>query len=183
MMMRPRQGIGANAYRLETSMGFLVNRASRDIRRVWNAELRRRGYPISGEHFAVLVHVWKSGRIGSAAIAAILQKDRPAVSRLLFDLEARGYLARARCPGDGRRSDLGLTRSGTVLMKTLTALASGVLAAAQAGISARDLEVCRSVLDHIHANLACAASGRPDSTAATLAARGARREAKKGARR
>jgi len=67
---------------------------------------------------SVLSHLYRGGAMTPTALAALERVKLQTLTRLLAELEADGWIARAADPADGRRTLLSLTRLG---VKQLTA--------------------------------------------------------------
>jgi DNA-binding MarR family transcriptional regulator len=140
-------------YRLDDSLGYLVNRASRTIRRYLNRELQRRRFELTGEQFAVLVHIWNQGGRTQQQLGSELSKEKTTMTRMLDGLERRGLIRRLAGSPDARQRRIFLTPQGEETMKGLTALAAEVLVTAQKEITPGDLETCKKVLRQVQRTL------------------------------
>jgi MarR family transcriptional regulator, organic hydroperoxide resistance regulator len=135
-----------NAYRLEDSLGFLVNQASRSIRRRFDRELACRDVTVTGEQYGVMVHLWHRGAQHQKDLAGILAKDKTTIARLVGALEARGMVHRAPDPGDRRHNLLSLTDLGEESMTGLTAAAQAVLSEVVRQLPPEEVATCKQVL-------------------------------------
>lgn len=140
-------------YRLKESWGYLINRASRTIRKCLNQELSSRGFTIGGEQFAVLVHLWDRDGQTQQELADELSKDKTTMTRLINGIETIALIMRVRDKNDERRRRIFLTRKGRILMEELTAVAQEILISAQAGINEKDMAICKDVLSRVHETL------------------------------
>ncbi|NBC17217.1 MAG: MarR family transcriptional regulator [Bacteroidetes bacterium] len=140
-------------YRLDDSIGYLINRASRSIRQRLNAVLSDEGFSITGEEWAILVHLWNQDGQPQQQIADTLDKDKTTLSRLLSSLERQNLVVRIPDQADRRRRLIYLTPGGQALEDEVIPVALRVLREAQSGISANHLATCKAVLRQIHDNL------------------------------
>jgi DNA-binding MarR family transcriptional regulator len=140
-------------YTLEDSLGYLVNRASRTIRQYLNQELRRRNFPVTGEQFAVLVHIWRRGGQTQQELGHELAKEKTTMTRMLNGLEGQDFIRREFDSRDGRIRRIYLTAKGQEVMEKLTALAGEVLTTAQMEVSPSELLTCKKVLRRVHQTL------------------------------
>jgi DNA-binding MarR family transcriptional regulator len=93
------------------SIGRLLLRASRDFHARSQQKLLARGYDLTPAHTAVLVHLdIKGTRINTRAERAGMTKQ--AMSQLVQELEAQGYVTRTSDPGDGRAVAISFTDTG-----------------------------------------------------------------------
>jgi DNA-binding MarR family transcriptional regulator len=82
-----------NDYRLQDSLGLLVNQASRSIRRRFESELAYRDLRVTGEQFGVMVHLWQEGDLHQKDLASVLAKDKTTIARLVDALDARSRVS------------------------------------------------------------------------------------------
>lgn len=141
-------------YRLNDSIGYLINRASRSIRQRLNAVLSEEGFSITGEEWAILVHLWNQDGQPQQQIADTLDKDKTTLSRLLNSLERQNLVVRIPDQADRRRRLIYLTPGGQALEDEVIPVALRVLREAQAGIPPDQLATCKDVLRQIHDNIA-----------------------------
>ncbi|HHX01035.1 MAG TPA: MarR family transcriptional regulator [Firmicutes bacterium] len=105
--------------------GLRLLQASLKMRRQLN-RLSRSGYLTQGEYL-VLRHIWhadqvgesraKQGSIKAAELSKRLDRPRPAITRILNDLERRGLITRSIDPTDRRSIDIALTEAGEAALK------------------------------------------------------------------
>lgn len=99
-----------HAYELHKRLGYRVSRLSR----IMQSRLEQ----ILGEHritrlaWCALTGIGEEGVSTPSELAVYIGVTRPATSRLLRDLEARGLVARANGSADGRSVTLSLTEMG-----------------------------------------------------------------------
>lgn len=136
-------------YRLEESVGYLINRASRAIRRRFNARLHEAGFGITGEQWAVLVHLWERDARPQHELAAILDKDKTTITRLVDDLEAQELVRRVEDPADRRRRLVTLTPRAHQMEAGVKRLAQDVLSEAVDGVADADLRTTKAILRRI----------------------------------
>jgi DNA-binding MarR family transcriptional regulator len=141
------------SYTLEDSLGYLVNRVSRTIRQYLNRELKRRNFQVTGEQFAVLVHLWRQEGQTQQALGQELAKEKAAMTRILDGLEAQDFIRRRSDSRDGRIRRIYLTSTGKKTMKKLTALAGEVLKTAQKEVAPSEMQICKKVLRRVHQTL------------------------------
>lgn len=155
----PAAGPGAPAapapaeYVLEDSFGYLVNQASRSIRRRFDEELAARRLGVTGEQFAVLVHLWRLDGQHQKDLAATLAKDKTTMARLVQGLEARGMVVRAADLADLRYKRVHLSEQGRAEMAGLLNAATAVLEEVARIVDPRELAVCEDVLRAVHRGL------------------------------
>jgi DNA-binding MarR family transcriptional regulator len=145
--------MGNENFQLQESLGYLVNRASRTIRKYFNQELMRKGYSVTGEQFDVLVRLWDKDGQHQQGLAETLYKDKTTMTRLIKSVEALHLVKRVTNKKDERQKLVYLTKSGKKIMKELNSLAQEVLMKVQKGINPADMASCKDVLKRIHKTL------------------------------
>lgn len=140
-------------YQLNDSIGYLINRASRAIRQRFSALLDARGFDITGEQWAVLVHLWEQDGRPQHELAEILHKDKTTITRLINSLEERDLVVRITDEQDRRRKRVHLTPRARRIEPEVKALAAEVLDEAVAGLDAAEVATCKTVLRHIFARM------------------------------
>ncbi len=145
--------MGNKNYQLQESLGYLVNRASRTIRKYFNQELMRKGYRVTGEQFDVLARLWDKDGQHQQRLAETLCKDKTTMTRLIKSVEALNLVKRITNKKDERQKLVYLTNSGKKIMKELTSLAQKVLVKVQKGIDPKNMAICKNVLRRVHETL------------------------------
>jgi DNA-binding MarR family transcriptional regulator len=140
-------------YSLDKSLGHLASRFSRVILRRVNAALSEHGLPITADQYSFLVQLWEQNGLPQGVLADKTAKDKTTMARLAAGLESRGLIVRLPSADDARERLVFLTDRGKELMDKATVLARGILAEAQQGIGAAQLEQCLDVLRRACANL------------------------------
>lgn len=120
----------AETYRIEESVGYLVNRLAQTVAR----ELDRRmiGLGLTDAQWKPMFMLYQGGCSTAADLSRIACHDTGAVTRLLDRLEAKGLLRRVRSAEDRRVVKLELTDAGRKIAaevpKIIADLANQVLA-------------------------------------------------------
>jgi len=143
----------ASRFDLDDALGYLLYQASGAIRDRIGRELVRKGYPITVEEFTALILIWDQDGEPQSALAKRLHRDRAFVTRLISDIESRGFVQRIPGKDDGRKKRLFLTEKGKKLMDDVTALISEILRFAGRGIPPEEMAACKDVLRRVLLNL------------------------------
>jgi DNA-binding MarR family transcriptional regulator len=136
-------------YRVHESLGYLVHRTSRLIRKYFNKELTRKGYSLTGEQYDVLFHLWHRDEQQQHELAKGLCKDKTTITRLIKGIESLNLVRRISNKDDKREKLVCLTASGKAVVKELASLAQAILERAQKGITSSNIAVCKEVLTQI----------------------------------
>ncbi|MCJ0870705.1 MarR family winged helix-turn-helix transcriptional regulator [Streptomyces sp. AP-93] len=89
------------------------------------------------------------GPIGQRALAERLEVDPSVLVGILNDLEGDGLVERRRDPADRRRHNVAITDAGTAALAKTNAALDAVELGLFAGLSDRDQDALRSLLDRI----------------------------------
>lgn len=143
-------------YRLHQRLGFRVSRLARIVQARLEADLAADGLTRLGA--AVLGGVGDEGVTTPSALADYVGITRPALSRLLRGLEARGMIARASASGDGRQTEVALTPEGAAVLARVRVASDAVQAHFAAKLSPEELIRVTDALRRL-------AEGEPDPTA------------------
>ena len=103
----------------------LINRISRDIRRIKNQEMA--AYHLRSAHVSCLYYIYSMGGVTSAELCEHCEEDKATISRALDYLEANGFILRP-CKGAKRyKSPLQLTEKGREAGKRIADSIRGIL--------------------------------------------------------
>lgn len=83
----------------------------------------------------------------------MLNKDRPNITRMLDILEKQGYVKRVKDPNNKRIIKIYITPAGLEKVKLMEPYRKSFQERIEKGISKEDLDICRSVMKRIRANL------------------------------
>lgn len=143
------------SYRLHGRLGFRVSRLARLMQARHEAALPP-GLTRLGA--AVLGGVGDEGVVTPSDLAAYVGITRPAMSRLLRGLEAKGFIARAAAGGeDGRQTAVALTPRGAAALAEVRRASDALQAHFAAKLTPEDLAALTRAL-------AMLAEGEPDPT-------------------
>ena len=109
----------------------------------------------------LLAHLAEAGASPLVALHAAFAHKRSTLTSYLDRLEARGLVTRTLDPGDRRAFVVGLTRPGRALATRVHRRLDALERASLAGLSARDLQGFRAVLDALLAATEPAAPRAP----------------------
>ena len=103
----------------------LINRISRDIRRIKNQEMA--AYHLRSAHVSCLYYIYSMGGVTSAELCEHCEEDKATISRALDYLEANGFILRP-CKGAKRyKRPLQLTEKGREAGKRIADRIRGIL--------------------------------------------------------
>ncbi|MEG6615261.1 MarR family transcriptional regulator [Peptococcaceae bacterium 1198_IL3148] len=136
---------------LDNSLGFILNRTNTKMK---NSLLHSfKEYGVTPEQWAVLNRLWVQEGLSPKVLAQLTSKDQPTTVRMLSKLEKKGYIWRQVNPKDNRSFLIYLTSEGKQLKNKLYPLAFEALDKAISGISEKEIELVKTVLNKIYRNL------------------------------
>jgi DNA-binding MarR family transcriptional regulator len=136
---------------LDNGIGFLVRTTHRLFWRVLDRRLAE--YGITPEMWTYLRVIWHDEGLSLRQIAERLNLEGPTVGTAIKIMEKRGLVTRKRNRDDGREWRIYLRPRGRALKQILLPIAERTNADAKAGLSASQVEVLKSGLFQMQANL------------------------------
>ncbi len=139
---------------LDPSVAFRIHRLQRLLRRHFLRASEAEGYDVTPEQFFLLSKLHEQDGQSQTELADDALQDRPNLTRMVRDLESKGWIARRSDPDDGRRRIVHLTRAGQELHDGF--VANVILPARSglfAGLSDADVEATHRVFDHLESQL------------------------------
>lgn len=125
----------ATQAKLPDSLGILLGLVKSELVRALEQELSARGMELRFSQVQVLKRLHLMGPMGAGELARSLSYDGGAMTRLLDQLEDKGYLKRKPDPQDRRALRIELTGPGKSLCRDLSGCSEHVLDAAQHTLS------------------------------------------------
>lgn len=104
-------------YRVEAQVGHLLRRAHQRATALFLAHIGAED--ITPTQFAALVKLRDEGRLSQNHLGRLTAMDRATILGVIRRLDARGLIARAPDPHDGRRTVLRLSPKGVALIRRL----------------------------------------------------------------
>jgi DNA-binding MarR family transcriptional regulator len=142
-----RQHYSADSFHLQESIGYLVKRAQRLMLDRIEAVFASQG--ISFQQWVVLMHLRDGLATTTAGLCQELRHDSGAMTRLIDQLEERGFIGRRRQEADRRVVDLELTSAGRKMVESLIPLAVDTLNGVLEDFTKADVQQLKSLLRRI----------------------------------
>lgn len=141
------------AFKLETAIGYVVNRAALRMKAELHRAFRAGGYNLTPEHWAVLNCLWEKEGATQTEIAVTLAKDKTNVTRILDVMERNGLIQRKYHESDRRSYRIFLTQKATDMKDDLIAIAEAIGALATRGLSKANKREIIRLMNMINSNL------------------------------
>lgn len=97
-------------------VGFLLESTTRIVKLCFNKAFSQLGVDITPEQWVVLDTLMDRGTLSQVDISGIIFKDAPTVSRLIDQLERKGFLNRLPSESDRRATVISITTEGKNLV-------------------------------------------------------------------
>jgi DNA-binding MarR family transcriptional regulator len=138
---------------LDDSIGLLLGRTTRAIASKMQGRFAQAGYDVTVEQWAILVNLWRENGQFQKQLAERTYKDKASVTRLVTGLEKRNLVVRVPDDADQRHKKIYLTNKGKELQNELISLAVKTIGNASRGIEKEHLQIFKTVLVQLYANV------------------------------
>ncbi len=138
-------------FKLQDSIGYLINRAA--TRMKWALETELAAHGLTAPQWAVLATLTETNDLTATEIRGLVAFDKPTLSGVLQRLHAKKLITRHADPADGRATRLRLTPKARAVMVELPGLAMAVNKRALKGLTTAEIERLRETLRALLANL------------------------------
>jgi DNA-binding MarR family transcriptional regulator len=142
-----RQHYSAESFHLQDSLGYLIKRTQRLMQDRIESVFESQG--ITFQHWVVLMHLRDGLATTTAGLCQEIWHDSGAMTRLIDQLEERGFIARRRQAVDRRIVDLELTTAGRKMVESLIPLAVDTLNVALSGFTKAEVQQMQGLLRKI----------------------------------
>ena len=132
---------------------FITGKASTAIARRLQKKFNEAGISVTIEQWSVLYHLWKADGMSQQELCAATFRDKPSITRLVDNLEKLGLVKRTAHDKDRRVNKIFLTKEALKLEEETMQLAEETLNESLAGVSQREIEMCKEVLQKVYDNL------------------------------
>jgi DNA-binding MarR family transcriptional regulator len=143
----PRQHYKPDSYRLINSIGYLLKSALRAMQERVSERFTTEG--LTFQQWIVLMHIQEGIALTVAALCRETRHDSGAMTRLVDQLEQRGFIERKRSGSDRRVIELSITRDGRKMAEALKPLVIDTLNEAVEGLSAAEVRNLENSLRRI----------------------------------
>jgi DNA-binding MarR family transcriptional regulator len=142
-----RPHFNPKTFHLRESVGYLVKHAQAVMRDRIEAVFASQG--ITFQHWVVLMHLRDGLATSIAELCRETRHDSGAMTRLIDQLEERGFIGRRRQAADRRVVDLALTSAGRKMVESLIPLATETLNDVLADFSRAEVKQLQDMLRRI----------------------------------
>lgn len=141
--------LATNTATPKESLGMLMSLVKSELVRAMEKELAAQGIDLRFNQFQALRQLYVTGSMSAGELARSLNHDCGGVTRLLDQLESKGFLCRKPHPQDRRALRIKLTAAGDALCRQITDCSDAVMAAAQGALNAGERKQLHDYLQRI----------------------------------
>ena len=142
-----------NQFKRGELYSFITGVASTAIARRLQKNFKQHGIDITIEQWSVLYHLWKQDGLSQQELCNATFKDKPSITRLVDNLEKLKLVKRVASVEDRRINMIYLNDAAATLRDQTMEMANQTLNEALGGVSAEEIEMCKSVLQRVYDNL------------------------------
>jgi DNA-binding MarR family transcriptional regulator len=137
-------------FRLEGSLGYVLNRAAGRMKRAFDRRLSEHGLTTS--QWNIMATIAEEEGLTQMELGRRSLFDRPTTTGILSRLEERGVVERRQSPTDSRARAVYFTAAGRALFATLPPLAASVNGIAIRNLSSTERDQLVSLLNKVADN-------------------------------
>ena len=127
--------------------------ATTAVARRLQKNFRNAGLEITIEQWSVLYHLWKEDGLSQQELGNRTFRDKASITRLIDNLEKVGLVIRVPSKTDRRINLVCLTEAAKPLQQLTYELANQTMSEALQNISKEEIEVVKTVFQHVYDNL------------------------------
>lgn len=136
-----------------SSYSFLLDRTARKVKQYAQQRFKEKGFNITVDQWLVLKHLSEHEEMKQNELAELIFKDNPTVTRIIDLLCQKGLTERKLHPSDRRSFIVSLTKAGTKKVEQLKPRIKDIRLKAWEGLTERDFNQFKKVLNSIYKNL------------------------------
>jgi len=137
-----------------SSYSFLLDRTARRVKQYAQQRFNEMGLNITVDQWLVLKNLCESQQMTQTELAALMFKDNPTLTRILDLLCEKAMVTRTVHPQDRRSFVVALTKEGKKKVEQLKPKVNDVRLKAWEGLTERDFNQFKRILNTIYNNLA-----------------------------
>ncbi len=142
-----------NQFKKGELYSFITGKASTAISRRLQKNFKQANVDVTIEQWSVLYHLWKEDGLNQQQLCDATFRDKPSITRLVDNLEKLKLVKRVPSKNDRRINMIYLTKEAEQLQEQTMALANQTLNEALIDVPAENIEIAKSVLQHVYDNL------------------------------
>jgi DNA-binding MarR family transcriptional regulator len=136
-----------------SAYSFLLERTARRAKQYAQSKFNELQFEITVDQWSVLKNLYKNQDLSQAALAELVFKDQPTLTRILDLLSKKGLVERKAHPTDRRCFTVHLTPAGLAKVEQLQPEVNTIREKAWENLSHEDFEHFKKILNTIYSNL------------------------------
>ena len=132
---------------------FLLDRTARRVKQYAQRRFKELGFNITVDQWLVLRHLSDQKDLNQRQLADLIFKDTPTLTRIIDLLCSKGLTRRTTDPDDRRSFHVQLTAQGRKKVEQIKPMVRPVRLKAWEGLSERDFNQFKRILNAIYVNL------------------------------
>ncbi|GAB5465748.1 MAG: multidrug efflux transporter EmrAB transcriptional repressor EmrR [Candidatus Kapaibacteriales bacterium] len=134
-------------YNLETSIGYSTQLLTQHLAERLIRKLLKRGIEMNIDEWIALVHIHDFEKQNQNQLVKATNRNKTAVTRLVNDLEKKGWVERLEDDNDRRNNHIILTEEGKSIFKTAISYAEDTVSDTTKDISDQDYNTWKTVTE------------------------------------
>ena len=135
----------------DDALGYVINAVARKFSQLFN--IRFKAYGITSEQWSILSKLVDYHGISQRELSTITEKDPNNITKLLDQLEKKGWVKRADHPTDRRSYVLLVTEQGDQLARQLKPLDQQLFVELTTSLTRDEVEVFKKILYQVNQGL------------------------------
>lgn len=132
---------------------FLLDRTARRVKQYAQNKFKEGEFDVTVDQWLILKNLAENEILSQTALASLVFKDHPTLTRIVDILCKKGYIERVPHPRDRRSFQLHLTREGEQKVTSLRPQVAQIREKAWNNLDQRDFEEFKRILNTIYSNL------------------------------
>lgn len=142
-----------NQFKRSELYSFITGKATVAISRRLQKNFKEAGIDVTIEQWSVLYQLWKEDGLSQQQLCDATFRDKPSITRLVDNMEKNNLVRRVGDKKDRRINLIYLTPEGEKLENESMAIANRTLNEALDGVSGKEIEIAKEVLQMVYDNL------------------------------
>lgn len=138
---------------LYNSYSFLLDRTARRVKQYAQQKFKELEFNITVDQWLLMKHLYENHEMKQNALAELLFKDNPTVTRIIDLLCRKGLVVRKQHPSDRRSFLVSLTKQGVAKVEHMKPRIKKIRLKAWEGLSEEDFRHFQRVINTIYNNL------------------------------
>lgn len=138
---------------INNNLYFKIELTARRIRQYGQNVLKSHGINITIEQWLVLNVISENENISQISVGEKLIKDKPTISRMVNQLEKKGFIKKKSSATDSRKVELTISEKGETLIKKLYPIIEKIRFTGLNELSEKENESIETILNKILNNL------------------------------